>query len=56
MTYYQLLELLSTMSHEQLKMDVTAYNSLEDEYFMCKELKVTNVTDVLDKNHPYITF
>lgn len=56
MTYYQLLEILSTMSHEQLKMDVTTYNSLEDEFYMCKEVKVTNNIDVLDDNHPYITF
>ena len=56
MTYYNLLEILGTMSHEQLKMDVTVYNSLDDEFYMGKEVKVTGTVDVLDENHPYIVF
>jgi len=56
MNYYNLLEILKTMDHEQLKMDVTVYNSLDDEYYMCKDLRVTKTTDVLDENHPYMVF
>ena len=56
MTYRELAAFLSTLSEEQLNMDVTVYDTQQDEYFMSAGLSVVADTDVLDDNHPVITF
>lgn len=56
MTYQKLLQILNTFDHEQLKMDVNIYNSLDDEYYSAKKVGIVSVPDVLDENHPYLVF
>lgn len=58
MTYRELAaEILNTLTDEQLDMDVTIYDSEDDEFFGCYSniLGITTAEDnVLDKNHPYL--
>ena len=56
MTYRELADFLSTLSEEQLNMDVTVYDIQQDEYFMSGGVTIETDTDVLDANHPVITF
>ena len=56
MTYRELAAFLVTLSEEQLNMDVTVYDTQQDEYFMSEGIRVVADTDVLDDNHPVITF
>jgi len=56
-TYKQLLQQLNTFTEEQLNSDVAIYDTAIDEYFQLKvELVFTAETDVLDANHPVISF
>lgn len=59
MTYRELaLEILDTLTDEQLDMDVTIYDSEDDEFFGCYAnvlgITTSDDDDVLDENHPYI--
>ena len=56
MTYRELAAFLGTLSDEQLNMDVTVYDTQQDEYFMSGGVTIETDTDVLDANHPVITF
>ena len=56
MTYRELANFLSTLSDEQLDMDVTLYDLQEDEYFKATNAFIDNERDVLDENHPVIKF
>ena len=57
MTYQNLLEVLQTLTLEQLKMDVTIYDIANDEFYPMEGLHFTDdTTDVLDPEHPYFSF
>lgn len=56
MTYKQLLQKLQELSAEQLAMDVTVYDSLNDEFYPSTDLGITEGIDVLEDNHPIIKF
>ena len=57
MTYQNLLEILQTLTVEQLKMDVSIYDIGDDEYYPMNDFHFTdNTVDVLDPNHPYLSF
>ena len=53
MTYAELLEIISVMTEEQKKMNVTV--KVEDEYLPVKTVRETNETeDTLDVGHPVL--
>lgn len=54
MTYKQMLSFINELSDEQLEMDVTVYLETDDEFFPVLDFAVTDETDVLDTDHPYI--
>lgn len=54
MTYQNLLELLQTLDHEQLKMNVSIYDPTIEEYYTVCGFGITNENDVLDEDHPFI--
>jgi hypothetical protein len=54
MTYKQLFEYLKTLDREQMQMDVSIYDPTVDEYYPTVGFGITNETDVLDENHPFI--
>jgi hypothetical protein len=57
MTYQNLLEILQTLTLEQLKMDVSIYDIGDDEFYPMNGFHFTDKTvDVLDPEHPYISF
>lgn len=57
MTYQNLLEILQTLTLEQLKMDVSIYDIGDDEFYPMNSFHFTGDTcDVLDPEHPYISF
>ena len=57
MTYQNLLEILQTLTLEQLKMDVSIYDIGDDEFYPMEGSHFTGDTcDVLDPEHPYISF
>jgi hypothetical protein len=57
MTYRELLAQLQQLTDEQLDSTVTVYDTDSDEYYGCIELVYTEPwTDVLDPNHPVISF
>ena len=57
MTYQNLLEILQTLSHEQLKMDVSIYDIGNDEFYPMNSVHFTDKNvDVLDPDHPYVSF
>lgn len=57
MTYQNLLEILQTLSHEQLKMDVSIYDIGNDEFCPMNGFHFADKTvDVLDPDHPYVSF
>lgn len=55
-TYRTLLEDLKKMSEKQLNLDVTVYDSGNDEYFQVKDQGQTDPgeADILDENHPFL--
>jgi hypothetical protein len=57
MTYKELKDQLDNLNEEQLEMDVTIYDSEEDEFFGCyaPQLSINKEDDTLDDNHPYLT-
>ena len=57
MTYQNLLEILQTLTIEQLKMDVLIYDIGNDEFYPMNGFHLTDETvDVLDPEHPYLSF
>jgi hypothetical protein len=57
MTYQNLLEILQTLTLEQLKMDVAIYDIGNDEFCPMNGFHFSNeTTQVLDPEHPYISF
>ena len=57
MTYQNLLEILKTLTLEQLKMDVSIYDIGDDEFYPMNGFHFTGDTcDVLDPEHPYVSF
>lgn len=57
MTYQNLLEILQTLTLEQLKMDVSIYDIGDDEFYPMEGFHFTgDTTDVLDPEHPYLSF
>lgn len=57
MTYQNLLEILQTLTLEQLKMDVSIYDIGNDEFCPMNGFHFSDETvDVLDPEHPYISF
>jgi len=57
MTYSDLLVRLLQLNAEQLKQDVTIYDSYEDECYPLKEfVYTTDAQNVLDTDHPILSF
>lgn len=57
MTYKNLLEILQTLTLEQLNMDVSIYDIGDDEFYSMEGFHFTDKTvDVLDPDHPYLSF
>jgi len=57
MTYQNLLEILQTLSHEQLKMNVSIYDIGDDEFYPMNGFHFSDEsTQVLDPDHPYVSF
>jgi hypothetical protein len=57
MTYQNLLEILQTLTLEQLKMDVSIYDIGDDEFYPMNGFHFSNeTTQVLDPEHPYLSF
>lgn len=57
MTYQNLLEILQTLTLQQLKMDVSIYDISYDEFFPMHRFHFAdNTVDVLDPDHPYLSF
>lgn len=57
MTYQNLLEILQTLTYEQLKMNVSIYDIGNDEFCPMNGFHFSDETvDVLDPEHPYVSF
>lgn len=57
MTYRELMNLLKTLSYEQLHMDVSIYDIANDEFYPMNGFHFADKTvDVLDPEHPYLSF
>ena len=57
MTYQNLLEILQTLTLEQLKMDVSIYDFGDDKFYPMNGFHFTDKTfAVLDPEPPYISF
>jgi hypothetical protein len=57
MTYQNLLEILQTLTLEQLKMDVSIYDIGNDEFYSMEGFHFSDEsTQVLDPEHPYVSF
>ena len=56
MNYNQLAKKISKLTPEQLKQSVTIFDRDTEEYHPVKEVKVTNCTDVLDRDHFIIVY
>jgi len=55
MTYNQLKNLLSSLTEEQLNMDVTIHALDADEFYPIPAFIISDDSnDVLDNNHPYL--
>jgi len=55
MTYNQLKNLLSSLTEEQLNMDVTIHALDADEFYPIPSFIISDDSnDVLDNNHPYL--
>lgn len=55
-TYRELKEKLEKLTEEQLDMNVSFYDKMNDEYYSGGAFFITDEDDVLDKNHPVITY
>ena len=55
MTYNDLKNALTRLSPSQLNMDVTIYIEKDDEFFAAETIEIMSETDILDKNHPFLT-
>jgi len=57
MTYQNLLEILQTLTMEQLESDVSIYDIGNDEFYPMNGFHFADKTvDVLDPDHPYVSF
>ena len=57
MTYSELLVQLLQLNTEQLRQDVTVYDSDTDEHYPMKEfVYTTDAQNVLDTDHPILSF
>jgi hypothetical protein len=57
MTYQNLLEILQTLTLEQLKSDVSIYDIANDEFYPMNSFHFSDhTTQVLDTDHPYVSF
>ena len=59
MTYRELLISLANLSNEQLNMDVTVYDSAEENFYKTIgniRISSSDTNDVLDSNHPFLLF
>ncbi len=56
MTYQNLLEILQTLTLEQLKMNVSVYDVVTDEYYPCYSFGISPEDDNSDSNKPYLVF
>ena len=57
MTYSELLVQLLQLNAEQLRQDVTVYDSDTDEHYPMKEfVYITDAQNVLDTDHPILSF
>ena len=57
MTYQNLLEILQTLTLDQLKSDVSIYDIGNDEFCPMNGFHFSDeTTQVLDSDHPYISF
>ena len=56
LTYRGLLGHLQIMDKEQLNSTVTVYDNENGEYYPVEDINFTKETDVLDKNHPFLSF
>jgi hypothetical protein len=57
MTYQNLLEILQTLTLEQLKSDVSIYDIANDEFYPMNSFHFSDhTTQVLDPDHPYVSF
>ncbi len=57
MTYQNLLEILQTLTLEQLKSDVSIYDIANDEFHPMNSFHFSDqTTQVLDPDHPYVSF
>ena len=56
MTYKELKNQLEKLDEDQLNMDVTIYDSEDDEFYGCyaPHLSINKEADTLDDNHPYL--
>jgi hypothetical protein len=56
MTYKELKNQLEKLNEDQQDMDVTIYDSEDDEFYGCyaHDLSINNEDDTLDDNHPYL--
>lgn len=54
-TWRQLRDHINVMDEEQLDSDVTVHCTAVDEWFQAVGYEITEVDDVLDKNHPFLT-
>lgn len=60
MTYWELLEQLTGLDDEQLNLDATIYDIINDESNSIISLEISDPSkdngDVLDEGHPYLVF
>jgi hypothetical protein len=56
MTYKELKAHIEVMDEEQLNQDVTLFDTEAEEFYPVNDIDFAPETDVLDKNHPYLTF
>lgn len=55
-TYRELAQYINDMlTEEQKDLDVSIYLTNTDEYFSCTGTSIQEETDILDKDHPYLT-
>ncbi len=55
MTYNELEKIIANMTAEQRGSDVTIRDE-EDEFFAVSGFEINDYTDVLDEEHPFLTF
>jgi hypothetical protein len=55
LTFRQLAAHIAVMDEEQKDSDVTIHCTEMDEWFQATGYDITEETDVMDKNHPFVT-